>query len=762
MKLKNLWNLRFHGWPWLFLPVLLGLGLALILIHVGILPATGREVLTICFSVALFAVALAGLGIWGLSRPLIELQQVARSLAQGRIDARASSHWWGLTGQLAEQINTLGRQLTYHRDHIDAIVTHTTGQLREDQQRLQKLNQELREALMEARRTAQTQSELFSNLSHELRTPLTAILGYTDLLHRSGLNREQESHIATVGKSARGMLAMINDLLDWSRIEAGQLRLNEDALNVVEAAEDVTALLAPLAYEKDLELVRIVYHDVPPLLYGDPQRLRQILTNLLSNAIKFTASGEVVLKVMREREDSDRIWLSFCIADTGIGISAEQQQQLFRPFQQAPGTRGGSGLGLIITRHLVQLMGGTIDMRSVPGKGSTFCATLPFRYVDAPRSGAAADPYLRERVAWIVEPNLTARQALTQWLEFWEMTVRSFDSPAAVSTALESGTPDIVILGLREADAAKPETTYLLRQCIWRRPPLIALVASASLDLHASLREAGAAVCLPKSVGQYTLLRELVGQISLKSARQQPLAGRRVLVADNNAPNRLYLATLCRELALQVEEAADGREALQRWRAAPMDYILLDVRMPELTGLECTRAIRAETLPGSLRSRIIAVSAHLDPGERKDLLAAGADEVLLKPFDGRALQRALAPQLAAPPPPVSAVLATDPEMQSLLREELPVQIAELEMALNRGDLGVARDAAHQLRGTAAFYHLAALKQATAAFDLYLLQLNDLAGDLVWPDMFTEVREALALAMRQLNQTAAAGESAGGT
>ncbi len=748
MKLKNTWNLRFHNWYWLFLPALIGFGVALACMATGVLPPFDLQMFTICCCITLLTIAISAIGMVRIGRPLRELLRVARALAQGRMETRADQSQWGTTGQLAEQINTLGRQLTYHRDHIDGIVVQMTSHLRQDQQRLQTLNRELSYALAESRRAAEAQAELFSNLSHELRTPLTAILGYTDLMQRSGLNREQETHIATVGKSARSMLGMINDLLDWSRIEAGQLQLNEDTFDINESVEDVTALLAPLAYDKDLELVRIVYHDVPAQLRGDPQRLRQILTNLLSNAIKFTIKGGIVLRVMRERDEQDRVWINFSVTDTGVGISPEQQSHLFQAFHQASGTVGGSGLGLSITRKLAELMGGNVDMHSVVDEGSTFSVMLPFGMTEG--SAASTEPHLRERQAWVVEPHATARLALTHWLEFWGMHVRSFETVRDLNTALASRSPDVVIVGMKEKDHDDPDYLTVFQRCTWRRPPLLALIASASIDMHARVREAGAANCLPKSVSQLGLYRELVGLTSLKPAQQQPLSGRRVLIADNNAINRRYIATLCTELALVVQEAVDGREAMRYWRNNANDYVLLDARMPEIDGLNCVRAIRAETVVGNPRSRVIVISAHLEPDERKAFLAAGADGVLLKPFDGRELLRALAPQLVAPPPPVSAMLTADPEMLVLLREELPIQIRELEDALYKNDLAASRDAAHQLRGTAAFYHLTTLKQATAAFDLYLLHLHSLNGDQVWPGMLAEIRTSLDQVLNQLN------------
>jgi two-component system sensor histidine kinase BarA len=395
-------------------------------------------------------------------------------------------------------------------------------------------------------------------------------------------------------------------------------------------------------------------------------------------------------------------------------------------------------------------MGGSVSMDSVVGEGSTFNVILPFGLTEASSAATSADPHLRERQVWIVEPHATARLALTHWLEFWGMHVRNFETASDLNTALGSGSPDVVIVGMKEIDHDNADYLAVFQRCTWRRPPLLALIASASIDMHARVREAGAANCLPKSVSQLGLYRELISLTSLKPAQQQPLAGRRVLIADNNAVNRRYIATLCEELALGVQEAVDGRDALRQWRNNSTEYVLLDARMPEVNGLNCVRAIRAETIAGSPRSRIVVISAHVAPDERKAFFAAGADSVLLKPFDGHELLRALAPQLVAPPPPVSAMLTADPEMLILLREELPIQIRELEDALYQNNLVASRDAAHQLRGTAAFYHLATLKQVTATFDLHLLQLHSLGGDQVWPGMLAEIRTSLEQVLNQLN------------
>ena len=736
MDLKKIWSQRFHAWVWLVLPVLAFMLLMQVATWLGLQPEPGPRVRFVRTLIGLLALGLAGIGLWRIGRAQVELLRVARNFASGRLESRASTRWSGVTGELAEQLNTVGKMLAHYRDHQDQMVIKTTSRLRLDQERLSELNRELRRALRDSQSAASAQSELFSNLSHELRTPLTAVLGYASLLRKSGLTAEQEGHLATLDRSARGMLGMINDLLDWSRIEAGQLKLNEDGFDVLDTVEETAALLAPLAYDKKLELIPILYHDVPRQMRGDGPRLRQILTNLLSNAIKFTERGEVVLRVMREREDSAGVWLRFSIADTGIGISQEQLSRLFRPFQQAGGSTGGSGLGLSITRRLAELMAGRIEVDSKPGSGSTFSVVLPFAPMNATsKAPPLPDTRLHERTIWVLESQPTARLALMHWLEFWGLRVKSFDSLENLRDSLTHAAPklrpSVVILGLGAQQAQGEACMNFCRYCHSSGVPLLALVASASLDLQERLRAAGAAGYLPKSAGHTRLQNELIRLSGAQRRRDKPLAGKFVLITDNNLPNRRYLSALCAELGLEVSEAGDGVQALQLWQELQPEFVLMDARMPLMDGASCTREIRRREKPGA-HCRIVAVSAHLEPSERSDFLIAGADAILIKPFDEPQLLNALAPGADDAPSPASQMLATDPQMLLLLEQELPQQFAELTQAFDRRDTAALREAAHQLHGSASFYHLADLKEACSKLESHLAyeeQIPLLAVDL---------------------------------
>ncbi|MFA5939222.1 MAG: ATP-binding protein [Sinimarinibacterium sp.] len=708
--------------------------LGLLGVALGALPILSGQELPLRWKVAALATGLfcLALAVWELRRMTAAFSMISlglRALAQGRSDNRLPESLRGSLGDLAQAANRIGAELARLSTRFDERVADQTRRLREERDSLSAQNRALRGAAGHAQDEARAQSEMLSSLSHELRTPLTGILGYADLLSRSGLNTDQAQQLDTLEKSARSLLTMINDLLDWTRIEAGRLHLNDETLNVIDTVEDTCALLAPLAYEKDLELVRIVYHDVPGQVRGDAQRLRQILTNLLFNAIKFTERGEVVLRVMREREEAGRTWLRFSITDTGIGISAEQQQRLFQPFRQVGRPQGGgSGLGLSITRKLTELMGGEVSVDSTPGKGSTFAVLIPWKLTAEAGSAPGHDLQLAERRIWLFEAHTTTRLSLVHWLEFWGIQVRSFGSAdelaTAVRTSVPSAKPDLVILGLKPGDRGLPSFSAILAACVEHQPPLLALVASAALPVHDDLRDAGAAACHAKSIGRQRLHDEILRLItSGQTAPAPPLSGRRVLIADNNVTNRRYLSEVCKRLGLDTLEAGDGRSALELWRRERPQITLLDAHMPGLDGPSCAREIRNAEIGGT-RGRIVAVSAHLEPDERAAFLHAGADAILIKPFDERELLRCIDPALSGPEP-AAARLANDPELLALLTTELPQQLRDLESAVESRNLAAARDAAHTLRGTAAFYHLARLRQTTSALEDWLLRATTL-------------------------------------
>src|SRR5581483_3568096 len=481
--------------------------------------------------------------------------------------------------------------------------------------------------------------------------------------------------------------------------------------------------------DKNLELVHIIYHDVPRQLIGDAQRIRQLLTNLLSNAIKFTERGEVVLRVLKEREEPRQLTVLFRVTDTGVGLSPDQQRQLFQPYRQL-GTKPGSGLGLVITRKLAELMGGNVTVESAQGQGATFSANLSLGRQPEPPQAEMFDR-LRNCRVWVCEPHTTARLALLHSFEYWGMDVRELGSIAELREAAGragASRPDVVVVGMSRAEAEQelqalgdPVLPALQRMGV----PALCLIASVSQSLHEAMKAKGATRCLPKSVGRVALYHAICELISGQVVPETQLGGRTVLVADNNVANRRYIVALLQGLGAKTIEADNGREAVERWSQARPDAVLMDIRMPELDGLAAAREIRAlENESGGKRSLIIGISAFFEQDERRRLALAGMDGDLLKPFDERQVLRMFARRSVAPPPEAPAPaprsvpdrLAQDREMRALLREELPLQLRELEEAFAAGEMQRLRDAGHQIHGTAAFYRLAPLKQAAAALE----------------------------------------------
>ncbi|NGY04451.1 ATP-binding protein [Solimonas terrae] len=684
-----------------------------------ILPRTLRIMLSLSMLVAIAALAYAF--VHTARGALRTLGLVLRDLGGGRLEVRAPDSLPGISGDLGRDLNRLAQQYAELRSELDGRVAEQTQRLKRERDQFAAQSQELRSIAAREQEEVRAQSERLSSMSHELRTPLSGILGYADLLRRTQLDDEQLEHLDTLDKSARALLSMINDLLDWSRIEAGRLKLDELRFDLYDTVESTVALLAPLAYEKNLELVRIIYHDVPRELRGDSQRLRQILTNLLSNAIKYTEHGAVVLRVMGEREEAGRHWLRFAVSDTGIGIAADQRERLFQPFRQIGGSQvGSSGLGLSISRKLAELMGGEISLESEPGKGSTFSVMLPFKLIAAAESAPQEDEPLGTHRVWLYESHPAARLAWLHWLEFWGLSVDGFESAEALAEALFNTAPErrpaLVMLGLMPADLDTPVINDLLRRDRGSTA-LVVLINSVSPPLLERIRSSGATLCHPKSVTRRRFYQDLSRLLRQSRDLDSTLTGKRALIADNNTANRRYLAKLCAELGLTTTETVDGREAFEQWLTTRPDIVLLDAHMPVLDGPGCALRIRAAEKPGQ-HCRILAVSAHLEPDERQAFIEAGADAVLIKPFDDNQLLAALSPNTQRGAH-AAARLAQDPELLALLKEELPLQFTELETAMASGKLDAARDAAHTLRGTAAFYHLAQLRQTTAAVEEWL-------------------------------------------
>ncbi|CCP06114.1 sensor histidine kinase/response regulator [Erwinia amylovora MR1] len=701
--------------------------------------------LLLCLCIAmLFAYRL----MRDVTGPIRNMVSTVDRIRRGQLDSRVEGYMLGELDVLKNGINSMAMSLTAYHEEMQQNIDQATSDLRETLEQMEIQNVELDMAKKRAQEAARIKSEFLANMSHELRTPLNGVIGFTRQTLKTTLNSTQRDYLHTIERSANNLLSIINDVLDFSKLEAGKLVLETIPFPLRATLDEVVVLLAQSAHEKGLKLTLNIQSDVPDNAIGDPLRMQQIIVNLLGNAIKFTESGNIDIRVEKRALSNNRMELEVQIHDTGIGISEKQQSQLFQAFRQADASisrrHGGTGLGLVITQKLVNEMGGEISFHSRLHRGSTFW----FHINLALNPNAASDPRIMDCVEGqhlaYVEPNAAAAKAVMEMLNATPMRV----SYSSSLDELAQDRYDVLLMGLPVGQGHRLEIDEQQLTPILQRANSVIMALPFQMQIYAEdLKARGVTACLIKPLSMTRLLPVLVDhhyRRDMQPQAERTLLPLRVMAVDDNPANLKLIGALLEEQVADIVLCDSGEAAIGQARLQHLDIILMDIQMPEIDGIRASELIRQ--LPQHINTPIVAVTAHAMDGERQQLMKAGMNDYLAKPIDEQKLSRLLAryspvgqrvlPSVTEVPASLDWAMALSQaankpdlarDLLQMLVDFLPEVQKLVELYSAENNTSALRNIIHKLHGSASYSGVPRMKHLCLQLEQNLRQSEDIAA-----------------------------------
>lgn len=688
--------------------------------------------------------------------PIVSLTETVKNIGHGNLNMRADIHGGAELGELQRGINQMASSLETNDANLKEQVKIATSRLVAQIEEIESKNTQLDSAQKEAQQAARIKSDFLAKMSHEIRTPLNGISGFIHLLGETKLNTRQKEFIDIIHQSSDDLIQIINEILDFSKIEAGKMTINPTMVDILSLLETTTSLLIPATLSKNISLHLIPYGDLPPSIIIDGLKLKQVLINLIGNAIKFTDKGFISIRVYNNSDSS----LTLIVRDTGIGIPKTQQSKIFNEFSQisedtlnrAPGT----GLGLLISKYLVEKMDGTLSLTSIRNEGTTFTVNLPYQlpenYIECIEK---SEPTRNALIVSLSEESQAELRSILQYAGFAEDVLVVGDKITEnFNAALQKQTYDLIAVDLSEQDLLSEHfkaSIYSLYfdasiKCIGFRRPRTKeyLYPDKYFDFIVDFISSRETI-----KNQLNLLFEnntsnIIEQNNEKLTTTIELASDlKILVVDDNEINRHLICTILKQWKVDFVEARDGLEAVEKTFAAKPDIILMDIHMPNMHGTEAFTVIKNKF--GHQRPKVIALTANALQEERDRVLQLGMDDYITKPITKERLLSAIGDAATANNDTNTSTMTnqisdqlidTDEclrlsdgnteladELLSILKTQLPADQEKMNIAHKANDIETLTEVLHRIHGATCYTGIPILKQQTSSLERDLRKNN---------------------------------------